>query len=383
MAANKFLLVENFTWLINRLMAFPGGYANGTQFTHKKMPNIKGGPRRELRKTRHFPTEYTVTHLGKQIVKFGSTPIECDKWKVTHNDFKDPGMGEKFPAPPDGGHTVMITSVDSMANQTAPRYYVSCSCMDFDTTFLQKLVDAGYTNDPGNIKPASTGPGAKKLDSAICKHIYAVIVDQYQKSVALEKGVEVANAAIMPWTGSSVPAPIPPTQSVTAQPQVPTRDKKTEYSKLIAATLKRLSNSSSNSINAYKSPNDAAKHYRKYKFMVKWYGKSWAIVFTNPALNPFPPDPNDKNQFKEMVPIYIRTSTGMKPSPYSPLSVYSYFTKDELKDLIRTNSKEIQQPQIARLKSILGIKPTTPDSSWLTESLEVEVSIMNSLLETL
>lgn len=381
MATNKFLLVENFTWLVNRLKAFPGGYANGTQFTHRMMPNVKGGPRREVRKDRHFQTEYTVTPMGKQVVNFGSTPIECDKWKVNHNDFKDPGMGEKFPKPQDGGHTVMITSVDSMSNQTATRYYVSCSCMDFDTTFLQKLVDAGYTNDPGNIPPASAGPNAKKLEAAICKHIYAVIVDTHQKSLALEKGVEVANADIMPWTGSTPPPPVP--AAPTTPPVAPTRDKKAEYAKLIAATLKRLSNASSNSINAYKSPSDAPKHYRKYKFMVKWYGKGWAIVFTNPALNPFPPDPNDKNQFKEMVPIYTRTATGMKPSPYSPLSVYSYFTKDELKELIRNSSKEIQQPQIVRLKSILGIKPTTPESSWLTESLEFEVSIMNTLREML
>ena len=375
MAANKFLLVENFTWLINRLTAFPGGLANGTQFTHRKMPNVKGGPRRELRKDRHFQTEYTVTPMGKQVIHFGSTPIECDKWKVNHNEFKDPGMGEKFPNPQEGGHTVMITSVDSIANHSASRYYVSCSCMDFDTTFLQKLVDSGYTKDPGNIPSASVGPNAKKLDSAICKHIYAVIVDTHQKSLFIEKGVEVANAAIMPWSGVLTPKPI--------APPAPVRDKKDEYGKLIAATLKRLSNASSDSINAYKSPSDAAKHYRKYKFMVKWYGKGWAIVFTNPALNPFPPDPADKNQFKEMVPIYTRTATGMKPSPYSPILVYAYFTKDELKELIRNNSKEIQQPQITRLKSILGIKPTTPESSWLTESLEFEISVMNTLMGVL
>lgn len=401
MAANKFLLVENFTWLLNRLSQFPGGRkdasGNVVQFNHAKMPTIKGGERRELRYGRHFSKYYNITPQGKTTVKFGSVPIECDKWHLAHNGFKDDDMGEGFPPPPDGHHTVMITSVDSMLNHTAPRYYVSCSCNDFNFVFLQKMVDAGYVSDPGNITPAKTGAGALNQEAAICKHILCVIVTEHEKSVIAEKGVEVANASVMPWASSpSIGGGFikgfddladdefdyGQEEDDTTPPVVtpaPTFSKKQDYEKLIAATLRRLNNASSDSIAAYKSPSDSAKHYRKYKFMVKWYPKGWAIVFTNPSLNPFP----QGSQFKEMVPIYARTKAGLKPSPYSPIAVYSHFTKDELKALIKANSKEIQTPQITRLKGILGIKPTTPDSSWLTESLEFEASVMNTLREVL
>ena len=386
MAANKFMLVENFTWLLDRLDAFVD-----PQFSYSSvgMPGLKGGKRRIYRKQQHFKTNYTVTSLGKVTVNFGNVKVECDKFNVNHGSFKDDKLKERYPVPPaitrsqvpeegvggsaapasGAGHVVLVTSRDSMSDQSAQRYYVSCSCMDFDTTFLQKLVDYGYTADPGSIPPAS---GVKRLDPTICKHIYAVIVDNYQTYIALEKGTAIQAADIMPWQNTPPPGPPP-------GPPVTTNVKKADYEKMISATLRKLSNASSDSISAYKSPADSAKHYRKYKFMVKWYPKGWAIVFTNPALNPFP----QGSQFKEMVPVYARTASGLKPAPYSPIAVYAHFTKDELKALIKANSKEIQPPQVTRLKSILGIKPSTPDSSWLTESLEVEASVMNTLREVL
>lgn len=359
MAANKFILIENFQYLLNNLKGF---VAPEFSNVHKGRPDLIGGPRRS-----HRGDKISINSSGKVNINFGSTSIECDKYIYSHITFKDAEMKETYP---ENQHIVMVTSRDSMANQTAQRYYVSCSCMDFDTTFLQQMVNSGYTKDPGSI-PSSTG--TKTTGVAICKHIYSIIAKYYQPILALEKGVAVIPADVMPWS-SLIPPVIPPPTPTTTQ----AAPKKAEYAKLIAATLKRLSNSASDSIQAYKAPTDSPKHYRKYKFMVKWYGKGWAIVFTNPTLNPFP-----GGEYKEMVPIYTRTVNGLKPSPHSPIAVYGYFTKDELKDLIKNNSKEIQPAQVTRLKSILGIKATTPDSSWLTESLELAPSVMSTLREIL
>lgn len=363
MANNKFILIENFTWLVDRLKAFVDP---NIQYTSVGRPDLKGGSRRIYRKDNHFE-KYSINDIGTVTVNLGSTKIECDKFSYEHEYFKDAELKEKYKT---NKYTVMVTSRASMKAQTAPRYWVHCSCDDFAFTFLEKLVQYGYTSDTGAIPPSTN---VKATDPTICKHLYDVIVEQHKEAFAKEGGVAIQPADVMPWNLT------PSTPTAPQQPIVAPNAKKAEYAKLIAATLKRLNNASSTSIQAYKAPGDSAKHYRKYKFMVKWYGKGWAIVFTNPSSNPFP----DVSQYKEMVPIYDRTATGMKPSPLSPLAVYANFTKDELKELIRNNTKEIQPAQVTRLKSILGIKPSTPDSSWLTENLELSASIVSSIREVL
>lgn len=366
----KFILLENFTWLINRLQNFQDP---NITYSTVGLPNIKGGKRRIYRKDNHFSLHYTITDIGKINITFGNTNVECNKWKVNHDKFADVTMKERFPVPPGDGHTVLTTSIDSILNHTAQRYYVSCTCRDFDTTFLQKLVDYGYTADPGSIPPAT---GVKAIDPTICKHIFAVLVDKYSDAITMEHGIDVQPADQMPWS-NILPLPIPPTIA----PKAPIRDKKTEYGKLIAATLKRLSVLASKSILAYKSPTDAAKHYRKYNFMLRKYPKGYVIVYTNP--DPAVNSTIKNSEFKEMVPIYTRTAHGLVPSPLSPVAVYSYFTKEELQDLIRANATPIQPAQITRLKSVLGIKPTTPESSWLTESLDFDTSILNTIIGTI
>ena len=389
----KFTLVENFSWLIQQLSAF-----DDPSITYAKqgLPHLRGGARRIYRYGKHYHAYYATATIVKTpppvTVNFSSTKIECDQWDVSHSKFDDPQMKEKFPTPKErldklhgpgspNHYTVLVTSKDSIKLGTAKRYYVSCTCPDFEATFKEELINYGYTN--GTTLPSK---GVKKLAPAICKHIYAVLLREYKDIIAEEPGPE-ESAEI---SFQSEPEELdyhyeeePILQTTTAPTtQAPVQkkprgrvaktdaEKKLEYEAAIKKSLKFFSNTMPNNVDVYKNSRQSDMAYKKHKFMVKKYFQGWVIVFTNPLLNPM----RDKVKEKEIVPIMSRTQKGLLPFVDS-LKVYTkYFTKDELMAMIRSESRPIQQNQIDRLNKT--VKKYT-----LTESLEVQDNLRSLLLE--
>jgi hypothetical protein len=260
---------------------------------------------------------------------------------------------------------------------------VSCNCPDFDTTFKEELIRYGYTN--GTVPP---GKGIKKLAPAICKHIYATLLREYKDIIAEEPGPEesaemriVTEPEEADYYYSTQPEP--EEAELPEQPQQPAlkkqrgripktdAQKKQEYEIAIKKSLKFFSNMMPNGIEVYKNSRQSDNSYKKYKFMVKKYFQGWVIVFTNPLLNPM----RDKVREKEIVPVMARTQKGMLPTADALIVYTKYFTKDELMNMIRSESKPIQQNQIDRLTKT--VKKYT-----LTEVLEVgDTNLRNILLE--
>lgn len=378
----KILLVENFSYLIQQLSVFVDP---NIKYAKAGLPNLKGGQRRIYRYDKHYQTYYATASIKKTPptvkVKFGSSEIDCDKWEVGHPSFSDPKLKETYPTPDEGHYTVLVTSKESLENGTAERYYVSCSCADFETTFKEELIKYGYTN--GLVGGVNTGK--KKLAPAMCKHLYAVLRREYKDIIEAEPGVEtsaeikhISPPSIQPISpvqpiikpGQPLPQSIPPVikNKPGKQPKSDAQ-KKIEYEKDIRRALKFFSNTMPNGVEVYKDTRQSNNTYKKYKFMIKKYFQGYVIVFTNPLLNPM----RDKTREKEMVPLMARTSKGMIPTGDAIVVYTKYFNKDELMNIIRSESRPIQQNQIDR------IAKTTPKYT-LTEALEVEVSSMRSLL---
>lgn len=380
----QFSLVENFSWLIQQLSSFDDPTIT---YVKQGLQNIRGGARRIYRYGAHYQAYYAAATIVKSPppvkVNFGNTQIECDQWDVSHPEFTDKQMKERFPKPADvlktdtNHYTVMVTSKDSIKKGTAKRYYVSCNCPDFDTTFKEELIKYGYTN--GTTLP---NKGVKKIAPAICKHIYAVLMREYKDIVKEESGPDQSAefaTVVEPDELNFNYYPEPTSATISADPQatkkprgrVPKTDaeKKLEYAAAIKKSLKFLSNVMPNGVEVYKNSRQSDNSYKKYKFMVKKYFQGWVIVFTNPLLNPM----RDKVKEKELVPIMARTQKGMIPSGDALIVYTKYFTKDELMDIIRSESRPIQQNQIDRLN-------TTIKKYTLTENLEVEVNSVRALL---
>ena len=215
--------------------------------------------------------------------------------------------------------------------------------MDFQTTFKEILISYGYCN--GMIPPST---GQKKLAPAVCKHVYAVLRREYKEIIEAEPGpessaeIKVALAPISPLAQPKPILPIPGQVPQKGKPgKVPKTDaqKKVEYEKDIRRSLKFFSNTMPNAVEVYKNTRQSDNAYKKYKFMVKKYFQGWVIVFTNPMLNPM----RDKIREKEMVPLMARTSRGMIPMGDAVIVYTKYFTKDELLNIIRSESRAIQQ----------------------------------------
>lgn len=376
----KFLLIENFSWLIQQLGAFKDP---NITYKNQGMKQLKGGPRRIYRYDKHYQAFYasaTIQQIPSTVkVTFGGTNIECDQWQVSHQSFEDAGLKEKFPKP-EVPYTVLLTSKKSLEDGTAKRYYCSCSCMDFETTFKEELINYGYTN--GMVPPSK---GVKKLAPAVCKHLYAVLRREYKDIIEAEPGAEssaeikIAITTISPVSPLAQPKPILPTTPI--QPgQVPQKSKpgkvpktdaqkKIEYEKDIRRSLKFFSNTMPNAVEVYKNTRQSDNSFKKYKFMIKKYFQGWVIVFTNPQLNPM----RDKIREKEMVPLMARTSKGMIPTGDAIVVYTKYFTKDELQNIIKSESRPIQQNQIDK------IAHTFPKYT-LTESMELTTTSIRSLL---
>jgi len=97
-------------------------------------------------------------------------------------------------------------------------------------------------------------------------------------------------------------------------------------------------------------------------------------VFTNPALNPL----RDKIKDKDLVPIMTRLANKTVPSGDTIVVYTKYFSKDELMNMIKSETREIQQNQIDKLNKS-GIAYT------LTEGIEIldsddNTSILHVLL---
>ena len=375
---SKFIpLTENFSWLIAQLKAFDDP---NITYSYQGRKDIRGGERRIYRDSKHYQTYYqgaTIVKSPSPIqVNFGTTQIEVDEWDITHPKFNDKELKEKYPKP-DTHYTVLVTSRNSLKNHTATRYYVSCDCMDQNTTFKEKLIQYGYTN--GTVLP---GTGKKKLGSCICKHIYAVLMREYSEFIKEEPGtIEAADE--MPWTYEepeqeyepyepSMPEVAPETEQPVPPGQLPiekakrgripktTAQKKAEYELSIKRSLKFFNNIMPNNVDVYKNSRQTDNSYRKYKFMIKKYFQGYVIVFTNPLLNPL----RDKVKEKEIMPMVNRTAKGMVPAADSIVVYTKYFTKDELMNMIKSETREIQQNQIDKLNK-------TVKTYTLTEALEV------------
>lgn len=388
MTIPQFSLVENFSWLIQQLSSF-----DDPNITYKKqgLQHIRGGARRIYRYGAHYQAYYAAATIVKTpppvVVNFGASQIECDQWDVSHPEFEDKGMKEKFPKPADAmksdvnHYTVMVTSKESIKNGTARRYYVSCSCPDFDTTFKEELIRYGYTN--GTTLP---NKGVKKIAPAICKHIYAVLLREYKDIIREESGPEESAemsivtepeeldykdfaTPIQPTAPFGQPTPAEPVKKPRGRVPKTDAEKKVEYEAAIRKSLKFFSNVMPNAVDVYKNSRQSDNSYKKYKFMVKKYFQGWVIVFTNPLLNPM----RDKVKEKELVPVMARTQKGMMPTADSLIVYTKYFNKDELMNIIRSETRPIQQNQIDRLNKT--IKKYT-----LTESLEVDDTSLRSIL---
>lgn len=367
----KLLLVENFTYLLGQLKAFDDP---AITYSNQGMPHLRGGERRIYRADNHAQAFYTyaqeaTTNFQAVVdVTFGSTVIECDEWKVTHDHFKDPNLKEKYPKP-ETPYSVLITSKKTLLDGTAQRYYVSCSCMDFETTFKEELLKYGYTNGV-LVKP---GTGKKKLAPAICKHIYTVLSKNYKDVIAMESGAEQSaeiQRPVIPEPITPVQAPIKQQQPQIKRGKTPKTDeqKKAEYEKDIRRSLKFFSNSMPNGVEVYKNTR-AQNAWKQYKFMVAKYFQGWVIVFTNPQLNPM----RDKTREKEMVPLLARTGKGMVPTGDAIVVYTKYFSKDELMNMIKTETRPVQQNQIDRIKKL-------NPKAVITEGLELETTSLRSLL---
>lgn len=366
----KFLLVENFTWLIQQLSAFVDP---NIKYKNQGLPGLKGGLRRIYRYNQHYEAYYQSAEIKKSTehvnVNFGSVIIECDRWEVSHDTFEDKKLKEIYPKPDTGKYVVTVTSRDSFKNGTAKRYYVSCTCHDFAYTFKEELLNYGYTN--GTVEKPSGGNGPRKLAPAICKHIYAVIKREYTDVLDNEPGAQ-ESAEIAGSLGIDTLSGFDTTEPATEQPgplpvvsKVPkskklTADKKLDYEAAIRRSLKFFSNNMRDAIESYHNTRDVQTAYKKYKFMVKHYPSGYVIVFTNPQLNPL----RDKTREKELVPILNKTAKGFSPTVDSIVIYTKFFSKEELMDMIRSESRAIQQNQIDRLGK-LHSKYT------LTESLEL------------
>ncbi len=376
----KLLLVENFTYLLGQLKSFDDP---AITYSKQGMPHLRGGQRRIYRADNHnqifydYAKEATTNFQAVTDVQFGSTTVECDEWKVSHDEFADTKLKEKYPRP-ETPYTVLITSRKSLLDHTAERYYVSCNCMDFETTFKEELLKYGYTNGV-LVKP---GTGKKKLAPAICKHIYTVLSKDYKDIIAMEAGAEESAEIHIPEPISAGPyAPKYPATVAPAKKELGTKpairrgktpktdaEKKAEYEKDIRRALKFFSNAMPNGVEVYKNTR-GQNAWKQYKFMVAKYFQGWVIVFTNPQLNPM----RDKVREKEMVPLLARTGKGMIPTGDAIVVYTKYFNKDELMNMIKTETRPVQQNQIDRIKK-LNPKAT------ITEGLELEATSLRSLL---
>ena len=393
MCVPKFTIVENFSWLLQQLSSFDDP---NITYVRQGLKDVRGGKRRMYRDEHHYDAYYASATIQPvppiTRVNFGSSVIECDTWDVSHPEFSDSNLKEKFPKPEDvlgdgpgnkgpNHYHVMVTSRESFENGTAHRYYVSCTCPDFDTTFKEELIRYGYTKGV-----TLQNKGVKKIAPAICKHIYAVLVREYKDVIAQEAGPEASAEIeitpesddfnwiddVPPQIQNMVPPPTTPVQPVKPKRgRVPKTDaeKKVEYTDAIKKSLKFFSNTMPNGIEVYRNSRQSDNSYKKHKFMVKKYFQGWVIVFTNPLLNPM----RDKVREKELVPIMARTQKGMLPSGDALVVYTKYFNKDELMDIIRSESRPIQQNQIDRLDK-------TVKKYNLTESLEVDDNNIRSLL---
>lgn len=361
--ARNFIILENFKYLLARLASFNDP---AISYSSQGRKDLRGGARRIYRKDSHYAPEYSqfTTQPVPPVlnITYGNAKVECEQWNVTHNEFSDDNLKEKYPKPA-ASYRVLITSRDSLKKGSASRYYVSCTCMDFDTTFKERLVTDGYTLDDGTIPTSS---GKKKTDSAICKHIYAVLSEYYGDIISQEAAPNPSPVVSGADISATSLSPAPATQDMSA--------KKADYEKAIRRTLKFLSNQMSNKVDSYKNSR-AAQHYKKYKFMVKRYPTGWVIVFTNALLNPF----RDKTRAdkQEIVPILYWTSTGARPLGISSQNVYSkFFTKEELMNFIKAETREMEQAQATKILSVPYNK--------LTESIiDDEMSVSNVLCEVL
>lgn len=357
---HKFTLLENFSWLVQQLSAF-----DDPNITYKDqgMQGVRGGARRIYRYDQHYDAYYKSAVIKKTPpevpVDFNGTQVLCDKWQVSHPDFTDAKLKEKFPKPITP-YNVLVTSKSAIQTKKATRYYVSCTCMDFDTTFKQELINYGYTKNDGSLPAAK---GTKKLAPAICKHIYAVLLREYSDVIKAEGAAELSAEISAPLTVSQEEPPASPETLATAKYKA---SAKAEAQKNIEKTLTFLSNRMSNSVDVYKNSRQSNIAYKKYKFMIKKYPQGFVIVFTNPGMNPF----RDKNRDKEIVPILNWERKGMPPLA-NPSHYYYQFSKDELMRMIK-RTKEIQQNQVDKLTKTL-------QKYTLTESLEIEETNQTSL----
>lgn len=373
-------LVENFSWLIYQLNAFDDP---SIRYSHQGMPGLRGGKRREYRKDNHIAPwkDYTLVYSGNEDITFGLTSqeINVDKYDVTHIPFIDATLKEKYPKP-EPSYTVMVTSEESFYDNTATRYYVSCNCMDFKTTFESELSsdEYGYTNATGSV----ASKGTKKQAPAICKHILAVLYYKYDEILRAEKGIADPSAVIdskmlrllykhissddsstledLMTDDDSKEEIIAPADTGPLTPSAPSNTQKEQYEKQIRKTLKFLNNLlSNNPAKSYKNARattNSSTSFKKYKFSVKKYPQGWVIVFSNPEMNIFlKTSGTGISDKKEIVPIFTRSGNNFKVGAHSPVIVYTkYFTKDELMAMIREETKELQQSQIDYLTKRFG-----------------------------
>jgi len=359
---NKFLLVENFTWLIQQLSKFVDP---AIKYTSVKQPNLKGGARRQVRANTHS-AYYTYSQVAKTAlkgntsVKIGTKNIPCEVWTVTHSDFTDPALGEKYPAPTEP-YTCVITDRQTLKKGTASRYYVSCTCKDFKTTFQQELINSGYTA-PDPTLPAAIG--AKALAPAICKHLFSILTKHYADILDKEPQPDPSADII------SVPKAKKP---VVASPQIPMAATTKPVPTMSDAQLKPLAQSiiiNTLSQQDLKIPTYELESYRirnskkisDYKFSVRYmggFGKYgvgfyYAIAFTA------------GNQTR----VPLRYLDNMEVDKDFMAKLYSLFTKEELVALIMNFSAK--RPDTITLKESLDY--TFVPGVYIIEDLSIDIS---------
>jgi hypothetical protein len=371
----KFIISENFSWLLKELEAY-----DDPKVTYKWQgrKDLRGGLRMMYREYVDFAKNVIITKSPSPTnVSFGATTVECDEWHVLHNDYQNKELKERYPK---NGYTCLVTSRNSLLNGTATRYYCSCDCMAFQTLFKSEMLKYGYTN--GTTLPST---GVKKQQAAVCKHLFSILTKKYADFISKESGPEESAFIVSKEIkAQEQPLPAEPIQAVSPSEvkkrgriAKTTDERKADYEKVIRRSLKFFSNVMPNTVEVYKNSrakNASGELYKKYKFMVKKYFQGWVIVFTNPALNPL----RDKIKDKELVPIMTRLANKTVPSGDTIVVYTKYFSKDELMNMIKSETREIQQNQIDKLNKS-GIAYT------LTEGIEIldsddNTSILHVLL---
>lgn len=379
------VLTENFKWLIRNLQTFDPSHQTD------RHPVWGRGKRRIVRadKSKSLGYQYQsysksakITNKGNVVDKSFGFPINLEKWEVrapwpVHDT--TPGSTEVYKGPKTGDHyTCYVTSRADLRDKKRTRCFVSCNCSDFRYSFMQDLIDKGYTKEPADGPLPDRGSGKtgkiQPHTAAICKHLYAIINNFYSDYVKTEtsatqspdlfvtKGGEVPTRKPLPTEVTPVKKPTtkptvqPPVKPVAKKPPTKTEIKDLARQAIIQALSDADTVADSNIIDSYidsrkfsKSAH-ASAHVHKYKFWVKVEtndGKG-SIYFVNAKAGG-----SNSGQKLVTVPKHSKTDSYYLFSPKELHDLIQQYTTERPKTLDKTIARLQKTNSVMFFESVL------------------------------